>query len=170
MRFILTIAAVFALVGGLYAADIAVTPDNGKVLFTIKGTLAGTVNGSFDKFSGTAAVDDNGDLTALNGTVEVSSVNTANKGRDDHLRQDDFFDAAKFPSIAFASTEAKDASLRGDLTIRDITKPIVLTVEKTAEGFSLKGALNRVDFAIGDNVKTNMSVDKPLTIEINIKK
>ncbi|MDR3162642.1 MAG: YceI family protein [Helicobacteraceae bacterium] len=170
MKFFLTLAAVFALTGGLYAAEIAVTPNNGKVLFTIKGTLAGTVNGSFDKFSGTAIVDDNGDLTALNGTVEVSSVNTANKGRDDHLRQDDFFDAAKFPSITFASTEAKSSSLHGNLTIRDITKPIVLTIEKTAEGFSLKGSLNRVDFAVGDNVKTNMSVDKPLTIAVEIKK
>ena len=93
------------------------------------------VSGSFSKFDATltAEKDDFSDAS-VNFEADVNTVNTGNEQRDTHLKSDDFFNAEKFPKLTFVSTgiskkNDKEFSLTGNLTIRDITKPVTLDVE-----------------------------------------
>jgi polyisoprenoid-binding protein YceI len=119
--------------------------------------------------------------------IETKTINTRNDRRDNHLRSDDFFNAEKFPAITFRSKPAKNVKpgsfeLVGDLTIRDVTREVVLTVEgpsqpiKDPQGNRRVGAnatttINRKDFGVnwnraieaggvvvGDEVKINIEV------------
>src|SRR5699024_11014186 len=78
------------------------------------------------------------ELTDLTGAdiaieIDVNSINTGNKGRDDHLRSGDFFDVESFPTVSFQSTKitsyGDDFKMTGDLTVRDVTKPVTFDVE-----------------------------------------
>jgi len=107
-----------------------VDPSHSEVGFEVTHMMISTVEGSFGEFSG--AIDVNkGKLTALNGEVNISSVDTNDAKRDAHLQADDFFDAASFPKMTFSSKKIKGShekgySVEGDLTIRDVTKTITL--------------------------------------------
>ena len=133
--------------------------------FTAKHLAVSTVHGEFAKFDGYFEGPDD-DLTQARGTVtiDVASLNTRNETRDNHLRSADFFDVEKHPTVTFKVTsvealEADNYLVRGDLTIKDVTRPIALdvTVEgRTADpfggkeriGLSATGQLNRMDFGL----------------------
>ena len=132
--------------------------------FAVRHMMVSNVKGSFDKF--TASVDgDPADAATvkISATIEVASVNTRDAKRDEHLRSADFFDAAKFPQMTFTSTKvektsATTAKATGNLTLRGVTKPVVLDVEytqavknpwgKTVIGASATGKINRKDFGV----------------------
>ena len=147
------------------------------------------VPGSFTKFSGTLTIDrahlENSSVTA---TVEIASVSTANEKRDEHLRSPDFFDVGKFPSATFVSTAWKKTGddtfdITGDLTLKGVTKQIVLKAKLLGFGPGMQGAqlsgweatvvLNKADFgvngpamlgkALGDDVAVTLSVEADLT-------
>ena len=118
-----------------------------------------TVRGSFKKFEGTVEAD-NGTLT-LSGSVDVATVDTGDENRDGHLQSPEFFDAAQFPQITFASTGAQPAGdgklkLTGDITIKGTTKPIELAGEigengedpwgNQRVGFEVEGKIDRREF------------------------
>ena len=98
-------------------------------------------------------------------TIQAASVNTGNEKRDGHLRSPDFFAAEEFPTLSFVSTgvekQGETYLLKGDLTMRGVTKPIVLTLEyygsikdpwgNDRAGFSAKGMVNRKDFGLSWN-------------------
>ena len=100
--------------------------------------MVSNVKGAFGKF--TASVDGSpaDPATAkISATIEIASVDTRDAKRDEHLRAADFFDAAKFPQMTFTSTKvekvsATTAKVTGNLTLRGVTKPVVLDVEYTA--------------------------------------
>jgi len=134
--------------------------------FEVTHMLVSTVRGQFDKTTGTVDINDK-DLTksTLDITIDASSVNTRNADRDKHLRTADFFDVEKHPQITFKSTKvekgkAKDKlKVTGDLTIRGITKPVVLDVTYTGKqvaspwgqmvrGANAVGKINRKDWDI----------------------
>jgi polyisoprenoid-binding protein YceI len=115
--------------------------------------------------TGTVEYDlENVAATRVNATIGVTSVDTREPKRDEHLRSGDFFDAAKFPTMTFASKAVKNASdkgfdLVGDLTMRGVTQEVTLRVAPfTAEykdpwgnikiGTSATGSINRQDFGI----------------------
>jgi polyisoprenoid-binding protein YceI len=135
-KLVLTVAA---LAAGLLAPAQAATdtytidPVHSSVAFTIRHFVS-KVPGKFTKFSGTIAVDrDNPANNSTQATIESTSFSTENQRRDDHVRSDAFLDAAKFPTIKFKSTEWKKTGentydVTGDLTIKDVTKPVVLKV------------------------------------------
>jgi polyisoprenoid-binding protein YceI len=93
-------------------------------------------------------------------TIDVNSVNTDNEGRDKHLKGDDFFNAEKYPTMKFESTSLKPIGnnkykLSGNLTIRDITKPVVFDVtyggtitgqRGNKAGFKATTTINRFDY------------------------
>ena len=108
---------------------------------------------------------EDGDLASgqFNATIETSSVDTANEQRDNHLRSGDFFDAENHPAITFNSTSIervadKKLKVSGDLTIRGITKNIVLDVTETGTGIDpwgnlrigiqAQGTVNRKEFGL----------------------
>ena len=134
--------------------------------FTAKHLAVSTVHGEFAKFDGyfEGPTDD---LTQARGrvTIDVSSLNTRNEQRDGHLRSADFFDVEKYPTMTFEVTgierlEGESYLVRGDLTIKETTRPIALdaTIEGRMPdpfggaverlGISASGQLNRMDFGL----------------------
>lgn len=134
--------------------------------FSVKHMMISTVRGSFKSFSGTFALDA-ADFTKskFEGEVEVASIDTNNADRDNHLRTNDFFDAENHPKITFKSTgiekKGDDYLVRGDLSIRGVTKPVEFNVEfsgvtkspwgKTVAGLSATTTVNRKDFGVNFN-------------------
>jgi polyisoprenoid-binding protein YceI len=133
--------------------------------FTAKHLAVSTVRGRFNKFEGYFESPDD-DFTKARGElkVEVASLESRSDQRDTHLRSADFFDAEKYPYITFKLTgiepvDDENFRVKGELTVKDITKPITLdaTVEgrmpdpfgaKERVGISARGQLNRMDFGL----------------------
>lgn len=140
---------------GTYNID----PAHSSVGFEVRHMGIATVRGAFRKFQGT--VDATGDTPVLNGSVEITSVDTGDPQRDGHLASADFFDAENHAEITFTSTagaalDAGQVRLDGEITIKGITKPIELTGvigEGGADpwgneriGLELSGVIDRRDF------------------------
>jgi polyisoprenoid-binding protein YceI len=95
----------------------------------------GTTNGKFTQFSGSIDLDrQRPELSSVSARIQVSSIDTRIKKRDDHLRSPEFFNAAKFPQITFKSRSVKQTGpqsgdITGDLTMHGVTKPITLHVK-----------------------------------------
>jgi len=148
-----------------------IDPAHSAAQFQVKHLMISTVRGEFGKMSGTVSFDGkNFSTVKAEAVIDVGSINTREKKRDDHLRSADFFDAAKFPTITFKSKRVENVkgsnfNLVGDLTIRGVTREMILEVEATPvvkgmEGEPRIGAtatarLNRQDFGI----KWNRSLD-----------
>lgn len=145
-----------------------------------------TVHGNFDKFDGAIQYDEK-DVTksTVAVTIDASSIDTRNDFRDKHLRSADFFDVEKNPSATFKSTKVeadKDGNLKvtGDLTLRGVTKSVVLDSKITGQledpmgkerlGFIGKVTINRLDYGIAWN-KTNKTGKAMLadTVDITVQ-
>jgi polyisoprenoid-binding protein YceI len=107
--------------------------------FKVRHLMISNVKGSFPKISGVLTLDES-DLTnsSVEASIDVASVETRDAQRDAHLRSADFFDVEKFPTMAFKSTKvvitgAGEGTVEGNLTIRDVTKPVVFKVEGPTE-------------------------------------
>jgi polyisoprenoid-binding protein YceI len=132
--------------------------------FSVRHMVVSKVRGRFGKFTGDIALDE-GDLSrsVVEATIDASSIDTGTAQRDDHLRSADFFDVEHFPQIRFRSTRIDRLGgdryrLTGELTIRDVTRPIALEAEYGGRGkdpwgnervgFTAKGSLDRKDFGL----------------------
>jgi polyisoprenoid-binding protein YceI len=142
-----------------------IDPAHSDVLFSIKHLGLSTVRGKFNTVSGTASFDPT-DLStlSLNASIDVASVDTGNDQRDGHLKAPDFFDAEQFPHITFTTTgvashDPSNHEITGDLTIRGVTKPVVLKVEgpegpladpygQTKVGATATTSIHRKDFGL----------------------
>lgn len=146
-------------------------PTHSEVHFMIKHLMITNVTGSFDQFTVSAQTEDDDFTKAkISFTAEVNAISTGNEQRDGHLKSADFFDVEKFPLITFEATKSENAGnegnydLFGDLTIRDVTKNVKLSVEaggivkdpygNTKAGFSITGKINRKDFGLTWNAVT----------------
>jgi len=114
-----------------------IDPAHTLVEFSAKHLMISTVKGRFADVEGTIVADEN---ELANSTVDVTlkaaSIDSRTEMRDNHLRSPDFLHVEQFPVITFRSTkiegDREDFSLTGDLTIRDVTRPVTLKV--TFEG------------------------------------
>jgi polyisoprenoid-binding protein YceI len=139
-------------------------PSHSEISFKVKHLVVTTLSGKFDSFEGSleTATEDFSDAS-ISFSADVASINTGNGDRDGHLKSDDFFNAEAFPKLTFKSTsftKTGDAEykLAGDITLRDVTKPIELTVEyggtmvdpwgNTKAGFEINGKLKRKEFGL----------------------
>ena len=139
-----------------------------EVNFKVRHMMISHVHGSFDRFSGTVNFDEVNPInTSVDVQIEISSINTNEEKRDTHLKSPDFFDAEKYPYMTFKSIKVdvideSNAKLTGDLTIRDLTRPVTLDVEYlgkqkapwgvTNSGFSASARISRKDFGLNWNV------------------
>ena len=138
--------------------------DHSDIMFKVKHLMISTATGIFKKFDATLEIDEK-DLTKATVTFEadVDSVDTKNDQRDAHLKSDDFFNAEQFPKLTFKSTSIQktgdeEYKLTGNLTIRDITKPVELKVEYNGStkdpwgqermGFEISGKINRKEYGL----------------------
>jgi polyisoprenoid-binding protein YceI len=171
MKKILFIAAT-AISATLFAFTV-VTPaswtydtNHAKVGFSVTHLMVSDVEGYFKTSTATltAAKDDFTDAV-VDFSAEAGSINTNQEMRDNDLKSDKFFNVAQFPTLTFKSTSFKKAkeantyTVKGNLTMHGITKPVTLTAvsrigtnpmsKKTVAGFKISGKLNRLDFGIG---------------------
>jgi polyisoprenoid-binding protein YceI len=140
------------------AGDYALDPAHSVIGFAIRHLEINWVEGRFKDFKGTIHFDDK-DVTksSVEFTAKIDSVDTGVEARNNHLKTADFFEAQKFPEMTFKSTgvERKGASsyvLRGDLTLKGVTKPVALP-------FSITGGVNdpwgNIRFGIEAHTKIN---------------
>ncbi len=121
----------FAAATGLAQEKYEIDPTHSNISFTVRHMVIAKVSGGFKDFSGTILYDEN-DITksSVNVTIKAASINTQNDRRDNHLRSDDFLNAAADSVITFVSkkiTKNKDGFVAlGDLTIRNVTKQVEL--------------------------------------------
>lgn len=147
---------------GTWAADSA----HSKAGFAVKHMGIATVRGEFTDFEGTIEIGDDISTAKIHGKVNVASVDTSEEQRDDHLRSPDFFDAETYPEMTFVSTriEAVDDEtfrITGDLTLRGVTKEIVLHADAQGTdvdpwgndrvGLEITGQLSRGDYGMKFN-------------------
>jgi len=135
MRFNRFFVAVFSL--GIFAATgfaqekYEIDPSHSNVTFTVRHMVVAKVSGGFKEFSGAILYDEK-DITksSVNVTIKTASINTQNERRDNHLRSEDFFNAAKDSVITFVSKKVEKRGegfvAVGDLTMRGVTKPVEL--------------------------------------------
>jgi polyisoprenoid-binding protein YceI len=146
------------------ASKWAIDPSHSEISFKVKHLVVTTLTGKFDTFEGAleTANDDFSDAN-INFSADIASINTGNADRDGHLKSDDFFNAEAFPKLTFASTSftkvgADEYKLAGNITLRDVTKPIELTVEyggtatdpwgNVKAGFEINGKIKRKEFGL----------------------
>jgi len=159
-----------------------------NVRFTVTHLVISEVEGSFKKFEGefTSSKPDFTDAS-INFKVDIASIDTDNERRDGHLKSDDFFNAEKYPEMKFRSTSFKKVSdnkyaLEGDLTIRNITKPVKFDVTyggsavdgygNEKAGFKAKTTINRFDYDLKWNSITEAGgavVGKDVDIDLKLQ-
>ena len=116
-----------------------IDPAHSIAEFAVKHFVVTTVKGRFRDLEGTLRIDEaHPENSSVSASIDVASVDTNVADRDAHLRSDDFFNAEKFPKITFQSTRVERVDdtkykVHGDLTIRDVMKPVVLDTEYEGE-------------------------------------
>lgn len=166
MKKINALVIMLLLATGVFAqTTYKVDKNHSKVGFAISHMMISEVEGQFNGFDATivSSKDDFSDAT-VEFTADVNTVDTNSERRDGHLKSPDFFDAAKFPTIAFKSTSFtktgdKTYKVVGDLTMHGVTKSVTLEATLTGTttgrsgkrvvGFKVGGILNRIDFGVG---------------------
>ena len=165
-----------------------IDPAHSSAEFAVKHLVVSTVKGRFKDLEGRLHIDEQRpERSWVEARIDVASVDTGIAQRDEHLRSDDFFNAGSHPYITFKSTKAErvgehEWKIAGDLTIRDITREVVLDTrfEGQASGFngaavaafSAETSLSRKDFGlkynavldsgtivVGDRIKISLNVE-----------
>ena len=139
-----------------------IDPAHSVVSFAVRHLMS-RVRGTFSEVSGQIVTSPDPSGSTASAVIAVPSVSTGHQMRDDHLRSADFFDAERYPSMTFASKGLRPAAgawvMSGELTIRDVTRPVDLDVEflgadptglqgEPRIGFSAQGVISRRDFGI----------------------
>ncbi len=145
----------------LPAGTFTIDASHSRVGFSARHAMVTKVRGSFNDYSGSAVVADG--AASISIEINTASIDTRSADRDGHLQSPDFFDAANFPKITFASTSVKDSGsdklvVEGNLTIKDVTTPIIIEFEYTGPatdpygnarfGFEGSSEINRKDFGL----------------------
>ena len=138
-------------------------PTHSELQFKVKHLMITTVTGSLNVLTASLTSEsDDFENAHVKFEADTASINTGNNDRDNHLKSGDFFNADEFPKVSFESTsftkDGSDYALKGDLTIKGVTKPVKLAVEyggiatdpwgNTNAGFTISGKINRTDFGL----------------------
>jgi len=136
-----------------------------EVQFKVKHMVISTVTGEFLDFDASAESDDENFSNAkFQFEAKVDSINTKNKDRDGHLKGDDFFNAAEFPEITFKGNKLDGEKLKGEITIKGVTRPLMLDADfggvindpfgHQRAGFEFTGEIDRKDFGLNWSATT----------------
>lgn len=166
----------------------AIDPMHSEIQFKVKHLVISTVTGKFNSFTGSFEMEGDDFTTAeAEFSADIDSIATGVADRDAHLKSDDFFNAERFPKLTFKSNGVKRIDdqhykMVGDLTIRDITKPITLDViyngtvqdpyGNTKAGFEVSGKVNRKAFNLKWNAVTeagSVVVAEEVKLELNVQ-
>lgn len=147
-------ADITALPAGTWTID----PAHTEVGFVARHLMVSKVRGRFADVAGTVEVPEDVTAATVDVTVQMASVDTRSADRDTHLRSADFFDVDTHPTMRFVSTSFDGADLTGDLTIKDVTRPVTFEVDyngtqvdpwgNTKAGFEAEAEVNRKDWGL----------------------
>jgi len=165
-----------------------IDPAHSLIQFSVSHMMISKVRGTFENFSGTFEIDENNpENTSIFVEIDSESINTRQTQRDNHLRSADFFNVTEYPKLVFTSTSVdltgeSEVVLNGDLTIKEITKPVSLQVVYNglskspwgaeSVGFSAETKINRKDWELTWNqgLETGgVLVGDELTISIELE-
>lgn len=168
---------------GDYTLDVA----HSRLGFVARHAMVTKVRGAFNEFDGTARIDGADPRnSSVNIVIKTASVDTRNEQRDGHLRTNDFFEIETYPEITFASTAIDQSDettfkVTGDLTIKDVTKPVSFELEFTGAatdpfgnqrvGFDGSLQINRKDWNVTWNAPLEAGgvlVSEKVTLEFEI--
>ncbi|WP_329044099.1 YceI family protein [Amycolatopsis sp. NBC_01488] len=156
---------------GVVAGTWVIDPAHSNVGFSVRHLMS-RVRGRFTEFAGEITIADTPEQSRATVTIELASVDTGNDMRDNHLRTKDFFDTEQTPKMTFTTTGVRPAGdswvLSGDLTIRDVTKPVEIELEflgvdptglqgEQRVGFDGRTSITRSDFGVSFGVATEGS-------------
>ncbi|KQV77359.1 polyisoprenoid-binding protein [Nocardioides sp. Root122] len=146
-------------ISGDYTLDVS----HSRLGFVARHAMVTKVRGQFGAFTGTATIDAaTPSSSKVDLSIDVASIETGSADRDGHLKSADFFDVETYPTITFTSTDVKrdgdDWAVTGDLTIKDVTKPVTIEFEQTGSavdpfgntrvGFEGETTINRKDWGL----------------------
>ena len=168
-------------------ATYSIDPTHSRICFAARHAMVTKVRGSFNDFEGSGYFDaENPAASNLQLTIQAASIDTRNADRDGHLRSNDFFDMETYPTITFTSTsvEALDADtyrVTGDLTIKDVTKPVTIDFDvagtavdpygNTRLGLDGSVVVNRKDWGVNWNAALEAGgvlVSEKVTLEFEV--
>jgi polyisoprenoid-binding protein YceI len=161
----MTAAALETGLPGYVAGTWTIDPVHSEVGFSVRHMMVSKVRGKFDKFSGQIVTGENPLDSSAFAEIDLSSIDTGNDQRDDHLRSADFFDSANTPTMTYRTTGIRPDGdtyiVDGELTLRGVTREVPLRVELNGfgpdayggvrAGFTATGEINRHDFGVSWN-------------------
>jgi len=154
--------------------------------FTVRHLMVSKIRGRFRSFQSTVIVAENPLLSSVEATIDVKSLDTGNGQRDAAVLSTEYLDAENHPQLTFRATEVRadgaDYVLRGDLTVRAVTRPVELKVQyngnvidpfgKERIGFSVHGEINRKDFGISVDLPMDgggVAVGEKIKLELDLE-
>jgi polyisoprenoid-binding protein YceI len=171
---------------GYKAGTWTLDPSHSEVTFSVRHMMISKVRGTFGVKSATLTAPENPLEATVEATVDVTSIDTKDEGRDTHLRSAEFFDVENYPTMEFHSTgvriENGDFLVDGNLTIKGITKPVTFDFDfggfgtdpwgNYKAGATAKTVINREDFGLTWNAALETGgvlVGKDVTIELDLQ-
>jgi polyisoprenoid-binding protein YceI len=171
---------------GYSAGTWTLDPTHSEVTFSVRHLAISKVRGSFKKFDVTVVAGENPLDTKVTASIDMASVDTNQKDRDGHLQTSDFFKIDEFPTMDFVSTgltaDGEDFELTGDLTLRGVTKSIVLKGEfggivtdgygQTKAGAAATTKIDRTEFGVNWNAALEaggLTLGNDVTINIEVQ-
>jgi polyisoprenoid-binding protein YceI len=151
-----------ASINDLPAGTWNIDASHSELGFTARHLMVTKVRGKFNEFEGAAKVADDVTASQVTAVVQLASIDTGSADRDAHLKSGDFFDVENNPTMSFTSTAVSEDTLKGDLTIKGVTKPVEFDLEfnglatdpwgNQKAGFEATTEINRKDFGLEWNV------------------
>lgn len=149
------------------------------VSFKLKHKDLGMAHGSFSQIKGTIVYDQEDiEKSSVDLEIDAASLNTGHPGRDKHVKNPDYLDVEKYPTITFKSKEVKKisddkAEVTGDVTLHGVTKPLTATISKVGEttssiGIETQFKLKRTDFGVGKLQGLGEDIHVDLAVEAGL--
>ena len=164
-----------------------IDPSHSEIRFVVRHMMIAKVHGGFREFEGTINIGERPEDSRVQIVIEAASIDTRDRTRDEHLRSADFLDVERYPELRFTSTSVRPGDknrwlVTGDLTVRDVTHPVTLSVEycgamedpwgNLRAGFLATTEIDREDFDITWNQALEAGgflVGKGVRIEIDVE-
>jgi polyisoprenoid-binding protein YceI len=155
---------------GYIAGNWVIDPAHSDVGFVVRHLMISKVKGHFTRFEGALVTATDPLRSQVTATIDMTSIDTASEARDEHLRNADFFEVEKYPTMTYRSTgirrDGDHFLLEGELTLKGVTRPVPLKLEANGfgfdpfapdpavgarAGFTATGEINRMDFGVSYN-------------------
>jgi polyisoprenoid-binding protein YceI len=182
----MTEASTATTIPGYVAGKWSIDPVHSEVGFSVRHMMVSKVRGRFTEFSGDIVTAERPEDSSVTAEISLSSINTGNEQRDEHIRSADFFEVESFPTMTYRSTAVRvedgDFLVDGDLTLKGVTKNVPLRLELngfgpdayggTRAGFTATAEINRRDFNVNFNAPMQNGgavVSDKITIHLEIE-